>query len=372
MKNTIKMSLVAAVAVAGLSTTASAAPLEESIKNTDLSGYLRYRLDTNDSQLDSLDSTQSNEIKAVYNFKTKVNDNVTAHVKFVGVYTNADNANGANATEFDINQANFIYQNGPATAIVGLQTAQSPFVANNGDTRANGITALYNAGVATIAAAHYTDVHAGSTQVENDVTALGVIGSMGPVNAEAWFATASGEESNSATVGSTSPGADYFAILASANVGPVTISAHHATEDQGTSAADDIENTQVVVSGKVETVSLYAGYVTTGKDGGDVTMDGDDDSKLIFALEQISSQQTDADVWAIGASAPVGPVTLAVDYADAEIGTNTDADELLLTVSHKMSKNLNIKAYYSDYEVTAAGTTTTENEKTRLEVKYSF
>lgn len=365
MKNMIKMSLVAAVAVAGLSSTATAGSLEDAVKNTDLSGYLRYRLDTNEAK-DQNGTTQSNEIKAVYNFKTKVNDMVTSHVKFEGKYKNADNK-GTTVPGFDINQANFIYKNDMATAIIGLQTTQSPFAANNGDTTSNGITALIPAGPVTIAAAHYTDTRAGSTDVENDVSAVGLIGAAGPVNLEAWYLAVSGDTKG------TVAGSDRFAILASADIGPVNVSAHHAEVDMGTSATDDIENTQIVVATEVEGVSLYAGYVTTGKEGGDVTVDGDDDSRLIFALEQITTQHTDADVWAVGASMPVGPVTLGIDYADAEIGSSTDADEVLVSASYKMSKNLKIKAFYSDYEVDAAGTANdTENEKTRLEVKYSF
>jgi hypothetical protein len=330
MKKFAKMSLAAAVAVAGLSTTASAANLADTIKDTTMSGYLRYRLDTNEAGT-ATGTTQSNEIKAVYNFKTKVNDIVTANVKFVGKYTNADNTT-AGAPAFDINQANFIFKTDMATAIVGVQTAQSPFVANNGDTVANGITALIPAGAATIAAAHYTDTNKDATPYvaanDKDISAAGVIASVAGVNLEAWYATVSASE------------IDSMAILASGKAGPVSISAHYADEDGGTAATDDVTNAQILVSGAVEGVSLYGAYATTGKDGGDVTLDGDDDSRLILALEQINTQGADIDAYAIGASMPVGPVTVSLDYCDADVGTTVEADETLLTVAYKMSKNL--------------------------------
>ena len=56
MKNTIKMSLVAAVAVAGLSSTAAATPLEEAIKGVDISGSIVYRYNDygNDIKMETL------------------------------------------------------------------------------------------------------------------------------------------------------------------------------------------------------------------------------------------------------------------------------------------------------------------------------
>ena len=77
MKKFAKMSLVAAVAVAGLTSTATAGSLEEAVKATDISGYVRYRF--NKDQENKADV--KNEAKIVINLKTKVNDNVTSHIK---------------------------------------------------------------------------------------------------------------------------------------------------------------------------------------------------------------------------------------------------------------------------------------------------
>ena len=81
MKNIIKMSLVAAVAVAGLTTTSSAANLEDAVKNTQLNGYVRYRLNSNHT--DGAEATAVEETKAVMKFTTKVNDSVKANIKMV-------------------------------------------------------------------------------------------------------------------------------------------------------------------------------------------------------------------------------------------------------------------------------------------------
>jgi len=112
MKKTLKLSLVAAVAVAGISSVASAKPLSEAIKNTDLSGYIRYRYTNGEG------STESNEYKAVFVTKSKVNDKVTAKLKYViaGATTNktgdadvgvqGNKAVGTNA----LKEANFIME----------------------------------------------------------------------------------------------------------------------------------------------------------------------------------------------------------------------------------------------------------------------
>lgn len=352
MKKMIKLSLVAAVAVAGLTTTSSAAALSDSIKNTDLAGYLRLRVNTTHGQNNAA-STPANDIKAVLNFKTKVSDSVTANMKFV---SNADNSK---ASALNMNQANFTIATSPATAIIGRQTSATPFTANNGDTVSTGITALIPAGPATIAAAHYNDVTSNGTLDENSVTGAGVLFSVAGVNLEAWYAQADSSKT------------DFAAYLASTKVGPVSLSAHHSEKDTGV-AGTEYENTQFVASAKAGVASVFAAYATTGKTSGDTTLDADTDGKLIFALETISTQTADADVMVVGVSAPVGPVTMGITFLDADIGTAGSGDETKISVSYAMAKNFKLSAWYSDATVNATGAAAVDTEKSRIEAKYSF
>ena len=374
MKKMIKLSLAAAVAVAGLTTTSSAADLSAAIKDSTVAGYVRYRVNTSDTTTSTADSTQATEAKAVFNFKTKVNDAVTANVKYVAVYEDSD-VTTTGATADSINQANFIINTGYATLIAGLQTSQSPFFANNGDTRSNGLTALIPAGPVTIAAAHYINTLAGAANANgttSNVNAAGIIGAAGPVNFELWAAEATNFSA------ATGKDADRTAILLSTTVEGIAISAHHATADNGAAANQDIENTQVVVSAPVGPVNLVAAYATTGKDSGDVTVDADTDSKLIFDLETIDSKQADADIVVIGASAVAGPVTLGVTYLDADMGTgNADykaGNEIKYTVSYPMSKNFVLSGFFAAAELTeqSAAGTKTKIEATRVEAIYTF
>ncbi|EAL3705239.1 major outer membrane protein [Campylobacter jejuni] len=98
----VKLSLVAALA-AGAFSAANATPLEEAIKDVDVSGVLRYRYDTgnfdknfiNNSNLNN--SKQDHKYRAQVNFSAAIADNFKAFVQFD--YNAADGGTGVdNAT----------------------------------------------------------------------------------------------------------------------------------------------------------------------------------------------------------------------------------------------------------------------------------
>ncbi|EAL7012358.1 major outer membrane protein [Campylobacter jejuni] len=100
----VKLSLVAALA-AGAFSAANATPLEEAIKDVDVSGVLRYRYDTgnfdknfvNNSNLN--DSKQNHKYRAQVNFSAAIADNFKAFVQFD--YNAADGGYGANGIKND-------------------------------------------------------------------------------------------------------------------------------------------------------------------------------------------------------------------------------------------------------------------------------
>ncbi|HED7204782.1 TPA: major outer membrane protein [Campylobacter jejuni] len=95
----VKLSLVAALA-AGAFSAANATPLEEAIKDVDVSGVLRYRYDTgnfdknfvNNSNLNN--SKQMHKYRAQVNFSAAIADNFKAFVQFD--YNAADGGTGVN------------------------------------------------------------------------------------------------------------------------------------------------------------------------------------------------------------------------------------------------------------------------------------
>ncbi|MBX0656659.1 group 1 major outer membrane porin protein PorA [Campylobacter sp. BCW_4319] len=100
----VKLSLVAALA-AGAFSAANATPLEEAIKDVDVSGVLRYRYDTgnfdknfvNNSNLNN--SKQDHKYRAQVNFSAAIADNFKAFVQFD--YNAADSGYGANGIKND-------------------------------------------------------------------------------------------------------------------------------------------------------------------------------------------------------------------------------------------------------------------------------
>ncbi|HED8119931.1 TPA: group 1 major outer membrane porin protein PorA [Campylobacter jejuni] len=100
----VKLSLVAALA-AGAFSAANATPLEEAIKDVDVSGVLRYRYDTgnfdknfvNNSNLNN--SKQDHKYRAQVNFSAAIADNFKAFVQFD--YNAADGGYVANGIKND-------------------------------------------------------------------------------------------------------------------------------------------------------------------------------------------------------------------------------------------------------------------------------
>ncbi|EEU6982820.1 major outer membrane protein [Campylobacter jejuni] len=100
----VKLSLVAALA-AGAFSAANATPLEEAIKDVDVSGVLRYRYDTGNFDKNFVDnsnlnnSKQDHKYRAQVNFSAAIADNFKAFVQFdynaVDGGTGVDNATNA-------------------------------------------------------------------------------------------------------------------------------------------------------------------------------------------------------------------------------------------------------------------------------------
>jgi hypothetical protein len=343
MKKLVKISLAAAVAVAGLSTTASAKSMEESIKGVDFSGYVRYRY-TNGA-----DNAESHAYKTVFKVKSKVNDSVNAFIKVANESAVNDASGDADPTHAAVKCANFQFNVGGNTVIVGKQGLQTPFAALS-DQQGTGIVAIAPMGAVTLAGGWYfnTDATAGIGGADIggiNIAALAAMGKAGAVNYSAWLA----DVSNAATA---------INLNVAGTVGAVNLELNHASVDYD--GGNNPTQTRVVASGKAGAATVAAGVVMTGDEGGDVTL-GDVDASANFDLEDLSaSATTDDTVIYVGVHAPVGATTVGLEYAAAD---EADADETMLSVAYAMSKNFNISAFATSGDM---------GDKTRLEVKYTF
>jgi hypothetical protein len=372
MKKMIKMSLVAAVAVAGLTSTASAANLADAIKDTKLTGYVRYRINTdheNDAAVAGAKAVE--ETKAVAKITTPVNDMVTANIKTVAL---ADTASGSNGSDtkgqtvapVNVTEGNFVVKAGGATVIAGLQTSQSPFFANNGDTRSHGVTALIPAGAMTIAAAHYTTTTV--PVLTNEVNALGLIGKAGAVGFEAWYATVS----DGGTV--ALDGASAMNVSVNADLGAAKVGAMMTTLTNGDNTSS---LTKITASGKAGSISWMAGYAMTGDEaaistGGRVSVDGDSDGKSDLSMHVLNMQATtDASAFVVSATVPVSEstsVTAAMlSGSEGDAGNDESFSEINVKAAYKMSKNFGASFTYATGEYNTA-----DIAQSRICVKYTF
>ncbi|MDZ7818469.1 MAG: major outer membrane protein [Aliarcobacter sp.] len=169
MKKIAKLSLVAAVAVAGF-TSANAASLEEAIKGVDISGTALYRYDDRTSDDATNANYTNNSYKIAVNLKSSINDDLTFNTRTIigtdnSVTGNSNSSdmvdlttNGADQNAgFALSHANFAYTGiANTTVIAGKQAVPSPFAiqadATDNESNGTGLVALVNVGPATIAA----------------------------------------------------------------------------------------------------------------------------------------------------------------------------------------------------------------------------
>jgi hypothetical protein len=355
MKKMIKLSLVAAVAVAGLTTTASATAMEDAIKNTDLSGYIRYRYTQGES------TTETNNYKTVFKVKSKVNDNVSAFIKVAGANSTTDTSGDADPDQTNIKEAKFIFNIGGATVIAGKQGLATPF-ADAADQQGTGIVALYPVSKAlTLAAGWYGNSDAkaavGAALPGNNIAAVAAIGSVSSVNYAVWYADIARGDVVDA-------GAKAINVNVSAKIGPVNVEVNHASVNYTDTLVDQVQ-TRLVVSGKAGPATLALGYVKAGSStkGADVTL-GDSDASANFLLENLdASSVADTGVWYAAIGGKVGAVALKLEHGKT---TNlaTDAKETKFSAAYAMSKNFKVSAFVTNDNF--------DSDTSRIEIKYTF
>ncbi len=357
MKKFAKMSLVAAVAVAGM-TSASAADLTEAIKGVDVSGMMRYRY--TDTKPENGKSSVENDYDIEVTAKVPVNDVVTAIVKVdVDGDLRADDSMGGEPADakpsVNIEDAYFSFALPYGTVSAGKQNVPGPLVdAPNG----TGLVGLFPMGPVTVAGGWFNGTSAASF---SDIYAAAVMGSFGPVNASLWY-------------GKVKDVADAFSVAVDGTVGPVTLDGRFSKKD-----IDDISNDNKVIKIGAEATFGMAtanlAFVKTGDDNGKyggAALDGETDAAANdFQLEQrdVASEMDDATGGKIGVSvSPVEKVDVGVDFLYVKYGSNdVKYKEGVVSASYMMSKNFKISSFYSK-----ASDDGDKTDKGRLELKYSF
>ena len=380
MKKIAKLSLVAAVAVAGLST-ANAKPLEEAIKNVDVSGTVVYRYDdrTQENQTgNGFSNGTHNSYKIAVNLKSKVNDDLTANTRTVigsgnGMATLDSGNQGDGEAAFSLTQVNFAYTGiANTTIIAGKQAVPSPFAvqadgAGDEDTGA-GITAVVNAGPVTVAATYLNQTNLATTS--QDLAGLGLMGNVGPVALDAWYL-------DIAENGAATQGHQAYTLGAKAKVAMVSLYARHSVISHDATGADDEKLTKVGAKANFGVIGAGVDYgftndVTSTTTGMGIT--GDADAKVNLQGWGLNlNAKDDASLLKLNINGAVSKaIKLSANYNIYEIDSvsNADAKEYYGQLTHKMGKNF--MYYVRIGQVDVDNNQDDKGTRGRLHVQYSF
>ena len=328
MRKISKISLVAAVAVAGFST-ANAQPLEEAIKNVDVSGSVVYRYDnfhnkeksSNGVVTSDRENTDVNRYKIGLNLSSKVNDYVKFNSRFIvgskdnggwaslnaGKEDNSSNKKGADGqADVSLSNAYFGFTAIPNTVVnIGKQGLTTPYTVavdiNGNEQTGTGILALSTFGPVTgglgyfnnqnidkgIDGANITPGALGSV-VRYNANSLGltggedlyvatVQGDLDFVKLEAWYLGMQ-DTFGSYTLAATS----NIDLAENAKLGLearyVNLKLKQAFADKLTSTPDTETKNDMfrfAVDGKFSIVNARLAYTKTGKNGGLTALDQD-------------------------------------------------------------------------------------------------
>ncbi|MGD9624800.1 MAG: major outer membrane protein [Arcobacter sp.] len=404
MKKIAKLSLVAAVAVAGL-TSANAQPLEEAIKNVDVSGSVVYRYNdySNDEGTTPNTATQANNYKVALNLASKVNEDVKFNSRFL--VAGADNGfvnlgNESSSIADKDAQANAVLSNAyfaytglaNTTVNVGKQGLTTPWTvaidSDGNEQTGTGILAMSTVGPVTFAGAYFNETNLvdsadskfgdgsalkGAVAGDLDVITVGAIAAFSPVTVDAWFLDTQ-DLFDTYTVGAKAA-FDVESIKLGADARFASLTFDGTDEKANTMAKLVLTADAGLVDGKIA-------YAMTDKDGGLTALDNDANTTLL-GWNLALNGKADADYWqAVLGFDILSNLNLSANYGnlqyieDAGSTTDIEEEEVYAQLLYKMSKNFSTYVRYGTYtkETTTAGTTTEDNDDTRgrLQVEYTF
>lgn len=423
MRKISKISLVAAVAVAGFST-ANAQPLEEAIKNVDVSGSVVYRYNNYDNDLNRASGqSENNNYKIGLNLSSKVNDYVKFNSRFiVGDATDfakldsKKNDVGDGNAEVTLSNAYFGFTAIPNTVVnVGKQGLTTPYTVatdiNGNEQNGTGILALSTFGPITAGAGYFNGTNvttsgngiAGGSKKTSDLftatnTGNGgldmyvatIQGDLDFVKLEAWYAGLQ-NTFGSYTLAATSK----LDLAENANLGLearyVNLTLNNKAQRNAGLTSDDNSMIRLAVDGKVSIVNARLAYTMTDKDGGLTALDQDaKNASLGWFITSNGIADADYFQGALGVdildnlnlTANYG--YLKADKADAGksrltklISAAADAQDLKQQevygqLTYKMSKNLSTYLRYGNFEQKIGGTKNIDQDAGRLQVAYTF
>ena len=415
----VKLSLAAIVAAGALTSVASAASLEEAIKNVDVSGYARYRFDSKKTTTVAGQNTaNAHRFTSDIDFKAALDDNFFGVIGFrydsvdvsgerAGAQTNVgvnDNGFGEYGQTFNVRQFYLGYTAGNTTVQAGRQVLGTFFT---DDMIGTGIKVL-NSDISglTLAAIAFDNLQGndgdmgtrnlfigsnGSNEHVYDRNLYGVaaIGSYDPVSFQAWYAALDSVAQLYAldvTLGANLGGADLS--LQAQYAGSSVWSNNVRTSQAVPGLTPSLTPGAVVELDDAQFLAVKAGAKAFGFDGsvGYVNINTQGSGASLISLEDqgafITAGEDLLDYTLIGADQSIYFVTAGYTFADKvrvgadyvgsraeERGNYVDAYEAVARVDYKYSKKLNFKTWYSYID---RDNNEADAKHLRFEARYNF
>ncbi|MCT7552372.1 major outer membrane protein [Aliarcobacter butzleri] len=398
MRKISKLSLVAAVAVAGFST-ANAQPLEEAIKNVEVSGSVVYRYDNfND---DKASSTEKNNYKVGLNLSSKVNDYVKFNSRFLVANKDGNFAgngldahNGADTNpEVTLSHANFAFTGIQNTTITagkqGLTTPWTVAIDSDGNEQTGtGVLALSTVGPVTAAAGYFNQTNLdksgninsargisvgaissgpltdGHNMGSRDVYVGALLADFSPVKLEAWYLDMADTF-------------DTYTLVAKANFAPssdskIGLEARYVSLDLDQADSDNAMY-RLAVTGNLGIFNAKVSYTATDDEGGITALDQDAENATL-GWNITSNGTPDAEYWqgVLGVNI-LDNLNLSANYGHLKASDiDLKQEEAYGQLTYKMSKNLSTYLRYGTYEEKNSGTKISDQNRGRIQVEYTF
>ncbi|WP_169779674.1 major outer membrane protein [Campylobacter curvus] len=413
-----KISLAALVALGAFSSVASATPLEEAIKNVDLSGFARYRYTNTTEKASKSDrnTEAKHNFKIVTNFKAAIDDN------FFGVlglrYNASDGSgnlgNGGNPNlpktdktdtdgTFGVHQLYLGYTIGGTTITAGKQEIGSFFTDDaigtgvrvvNQDIEGLTLTAFAFDALENGSETDGTlfkKIEAASALPDGytagNLYAAAVAGSYDPIGFQLWYASLTnvadllGVEvaGNFAVTNDISIGAKAQYVNNNADYAAKNLDSSKSYTDGNFYAAE--------LSASLFGVDLSAGYIGwKAKDHGITSFALEDKGQLIAPGELLfgdDAEPTDytfaqgkGDFWYGTAGYTYDKYFAGVDYINGKVkykdGTKDKYQEIVPRLAYQYNKKLKFSSFYSFLETKHENGNKDKKDKLRFEAKYSF
>ncbi len=403
----VKMSLAAIVAAGALTSVASATPLEEAIKNVDVSGFARYRFDSTKVDANGnqgSDTKASHRFTSYVDFKTALDDNFFA---VLGLRYDSKDVSGDHITggqtqvgvndagaedfgqTFNVRQFLLGYKAGNTTIQAGRQVLGTFFT---DDMVGTGIKVL-NTDITglTLAAIAFDDLQLdtnigtkglvvnGSHTYQNNLYGVAAIGSYDPVSFQLWYAML--ENVTDLYAIDVAVNFNATADLALGLHGQFGGSSIDSDFKRGTNnAADDANLWAIEATAEGFGIDFSAGYIDFSADKDKVSVVSYEDAGSFIKPGEDLLDYTlfngENKYWFITAGYTfLEKYRVGVDYIDGENKTNilkTDKTELVGRVSYAYSKKLNFKAWWSHITEEPDNAGKDKTDHFRFEAKYSF